>query len=127
MRQKPAFMELREQAIALRRAGKSRREIKELLAITSNWTLNEVLRGEPPQPWTWRPNAKDELRAKARDLRKQGLDYEEIVAELGVSKSSVSLWVRDMPRPPGGSPLAWPRSELDRSRSALPGEDSNLG
>src|SRR3984885_15451793 len=98
---KAGFIRLREQAIALRRAGKSRREIKELLAITSNWTLNEVLRGEPPQPWTWRPNAKDELRAKARDLREQGLDYEEIAAELGVSKSSVSLWVRDMPRPPG--------------------------
>src|SRR3984885_15399989 len=97
---KAGFIRLREQAIALRRAGKSRREIKELLAITSNWTLNEVLRGEPPQPWTWRPNAKDELRAKARDLREQGLDYEEIVAELGVSKSSVSLWVRDLPRPP---------------------------
>jgi hypothetical protein len=101
MTDKAAFIQLREQAIALRRAGKSRREIKELLAITSNWTLNEVLRGEPPQPWTWRPNAKDELRAKARDLREQGLDYEQIVAELGVSKSSVSLWVRDLPRPPG--------------------------
>lgn len=101
MGQNAAFTELRDQAIALRRAGKSRREIKELLAITSNGTLNEVLRGEPPQPWTWRPNAKDGLRAKARDLRKQGLDYEEIVAELGVSKSSVSLWVRDLPRPPG--------------------------
>jgi hypothetical protein len=101
MADKAAFIQLREQAIALRRAGKSRREIKELLAITSNWTLNEVLRGEPPQPWTWRPNAKDELRAKARDLRERGLDYEEIVAELGVSKSSVSLWVRDLPRPAG--------------------------
>ena len=101
MAEKAAFIELRKQAIALRRAGKSRREIKELLAITSNWTLNEVLRGEPPQPWTWRPNAKDDLRAKARDLREQGLDYEKIVAELGVSKSTVSLWVRDMPRPPG--------------------------
>jgi transcriptional regulator with XRE-family HTH domain len=101
MRQEAAFIQLREQAIALRRAGKSRREIKELLAITSNRTLNEVLRGEPPQPWTWRPNAKDDLRAKARELREQGFDYEEIVAELGVSKSSVSLWVRDLPRPPG--------------------------
>jgi transcriptional regulator with XRE-family HTH domain len=99
MIQKAAFIELREQAIALRRAGKSRREIAELLGITSHRTLNEALRGEPPQPWTWRPNAKDDLRARARDLRKQGLDYEEIVAELGVSKSSVSLWVRDMPRP----------------------------
>ena len=112
MRQNAAFIGLREQAIALRRAGKSRREIKELLAITSNWTLNEVLRGEPPQPWTWRPNAKDELRAKARELREQGLDYEEIVARLGVSKSSVSLWVRDLPRPPGLS------YEESRKRSA---------
>jgi transcriptional regulator with XRE-family HTH domain len=94
-----AFIQLREQAIALRRAGKSRREIAELLTITSNQTLNEVLRGEPPQPWTWRPNAKDDLRAKARDLREQGLDYKQIAKELGVSKSSVSLWVRDMPRP----------------------------
>jgi hypothetical protein len=74
MSETPAFLRLREQAVALRRAGKSRREIKELLAITSNWTLNEVLRGEPPQPWTWRPNAKDDLRAKARTLREQGLD-----------------------------------------------------
>jgi hypothetical protein len=112
MRNRAALIELREQAIALRRAGKSRREIKELLAITSNWTLNEVLRGEPPQPWTWRPNAKDDLRAKARDLREQGLGYEEIVTELGVSKSSVSLWVRDMPRPPGLS------YEESRKRSA---------
>jgi predicted transcriptional regulator len=87
--------------VALRRAGKSRREIKELLAITSNWTLNEVLRGEPPQPWTWRPNAKDDLRVRARDLREQGFGYNQIAAELGVSKSSVSLWVRDLPRPPG--------------------------
>jgi hypothetical protein len=101
MSQTPAFLQLRQQAVALRRAGKSRREIKELLAITSNGTLNEVLRGEPPQPWTWRPNAKDDLRVKARDLREQGFDYNQIAAELGVSKSSVSLWVRDMPRPPG--------------------------
>jgi hypothetical protein len=101
MSEKAAFLQLREQAIALRRAGKSRREIKELLAITSNWTLDEALRGEPPQPWTWRPNAKDDLRVKARDLREQGFDYNHIAAELGVSKSSVSLWVRDLPRPAG--------------------------
>jgi hypothetical protein len=69
-----------------------------MLDIKSNSTLNEVLSGEPPQPWTRRPNAKDDLRAKARTLREQGHDYEEIAAELGVSKSSVSLWVRDLPR-----------------------------
>jgi transcriptional regulator with XRE-family HTH domain len=81
-----------------RRAGKSRREIKELLGVGSNQTLNNALRGEPPQPWTWRPNAKDEVRVKARELRQKGLGYDDIVAELGVSKSTVSAWVSDMPR-----------------------------
>jgi predicted transcriptional regulator len=94
-----AFLELREQAIALRRAGKSRREIKELLHIGSNATLNDALRGEPPHPRNIRPNAKDDVRDLARELRIRGLDYEEIAAELGVSKSSVSLWVRDLPVP----------------------------
>jgi transposase len=90
---------LRGQAIALRRAGHSRREIKEILGIGSNQTLTEALRGEPPPEWTRRPRAKDDLHARARELREQGLDYEEIAGALGVSKSSVSLWVRDMPRP----------------------------
>src|SRR5215470_8638746 len=89
----------REQAIALRRAGKSRREIKEILRVGSNETLNDLLAGEPPPEWTRRPNAKDDLHAKARLLREQGLDYKRIAAELGVSKSSVSLWVRDLPWP----------------------------
>lgn len=43
--------------------------------------------------------AKTELKARARELRRAGRTYDEIVAELGVSKSSVSLWVRDPPRP----------------------------
>jgi hypothetical protein len=89
----------RGQAIALRRAGKSRREIKEILGIAGNSTLDYLLAGEPPPEWTRRPNAKDDLRAKARQLREQGLAYNQIAAELGVSKSSVSLWVRDLPRP----------------------------
>jgi transposase len=38
------------------------------------------------------------LHAKARELRAGGATYDEIAAELGVSKGSVSLWVRDMPR-----------------------------
>jgi transposase len=90
---------LREQAIALRRAGRSRREIKEILGIGSNQTLNEALHGEPPPEWTRRPRAKDDSHIRAHELRAQGLDYEEIAGALGVSKSSVSLWVRDMPRP----------------------------
>jgi predicted transcriptional regulator len=89
----------RAQAIALRRSGKSRREIKEILGITSNATLDKLLAGEPPPEWTRRPRAKDDLRAKARRLREQGLDYNRIAAELGVSKGSVSHWVSDMPWP----------------------------
>jgi transcriptional regulator with XRE-family HTH domain len=91
--------QLREQAVLLRRAGRSRREIREILQIKSNEQLNHALRGEPPPLSLRRPNAKDDLRAKARHLRGQGLAYNEIAAELGVSKSSISLWVRDLPHP----------------------------
>jgi transposase len=98
MTQKLTFDQLKDQAIALRQAGKSRREIKEILGV-GNSTLDKALRGVPPQPWTRRPRAKDELHEKARDLRAKGHTYAEIAAELGVSKGSVSLWVRDMPRP----------------------------
>ena len=87
------FDQLRSRAIELRRAGKSRREIREVLGIASNQTLCEALRGEPPPEWTRLPNAKDEVRARARELRGRGMDYEEIASRLGVSKSSVSLWV----------------------------------
>jgi transposase len=90
---------LRKQAVMLRRQGKSRRQIKEILGPMSNATLNDALRGEPPPEWTRRPRAKDDLRARARELRGQGLDYEEIAAALGVAKSSISLWVRDLPAP----------------------------
>lgn len=88
-----------EEIIALRRAGKSRRQIREILGPIGNSVLTDALQGVPPPEWTKRPNAKDDVRAKARELRLQGLDYEQIVATLGVSKSSVSLWVRDLPRP----------------------------
>jgi hypothetical protein len=38
------------------------------------------------------------VHAQAREMRARGQTYNEIAAELGVSKGSVSLWVRDMPR-----------------------------
>jgi len=83
----------------LRRQGRSRSQIKQILGPMSNSTLNDALKDEPPPGWTLRPNAKDELRSKARELRSQGLDYEEIAAALCVAKSSVSLWGRDLPTP----------------------------
>jgi len=89
---------LRGRAVALRRQGLSTRQIREELGI-DNWTLRPLLAGEPPPEWTKRPRAKDDLRTRARELRTLGWTYDRIVAELGVSKSSVSLWVRDLPRP----------------------------
>ncbi|WP_030341521.1 hypothetical protein [Streptomyces sp. NRRL S-1022] len=93
------FEALRERAIALRRAGHSLRQIRDELKIYNNDILNRLLKGEPPPEWTKRPRARDDLRARARELRLQGWTYDRIEAELGCSRSSVSLWVRDLPRP----------------------------
>lgn len=93
------FEGLREQAVALRRAGYSLRQIRDELKIFNNDILNQLVKGEPPPEWTKRPNAKDDLRARARELRVQGWTYDQIQAELGCSKSSISLWVRDLPKP----------------------------
>jgi hypothetical protein len=38
-------------------------------------------------------------REQARELRRQGLTYAEIAEQLTVAKSTVSLWVRDLPKP----------------------------
>lgn len=99
MRNTQEMTVLRERIVQLRREGKSRRQIKEILGTMSNSTLDDALKGEPPPEWTRRARAKDGLRERARKLREQGLDYEEIAGALGVAKSSVSLWVRDMPIP----------------------------
>jgi len=71
MRTNQELARLREQAIALRRQGKSLRQIKQILGPIGNQALSDALRGEPPPEWTRRPRAKDELRARARELRTQ--------------------------------------------------------
>jgi hypothetical protein len=43
--------------------------------------------------------SKDEEKNKARELRESGMAITKIAKELGVAKSSVSLWVRDIPQP----------------------------
>ncbi|MFD7085419.1 hypothetical protein [Streptomyces sp. NPDC059918] len=93
------FEALREQAVALRREGLSRRQIRDRLHVHNNDVLNRLLDGEPAPEWTKRPNAKDDLRDRARELRLQGLTYDQIRVEPGCSKSSISLWVRDLPKP----------------------------
>ncbi|MEU7113601.1 hypothetical protein [Streptomyces sp. NPDC046182] len=93
------FEGLRERAIALRREGLSLRQVRDRLQIYNNDMLHRLVKGEPPPDWTKRPNAKDDLRARARELRSQGMTYDQIQLELGCSKSSISLWVRDLPKP----------------------------
>ncbi|WP_370413190.1 hypothetical protein [Streptomyces fradiae] len=93
------FEGLRERAVALRREGLSLRQIRDRLQIYNNDMLHRLVKGEPPPDWTRRPNAKDDLRARARELRLEGKTYDQIQVELGCSKSSISLWVRDLPKP----------------------------
>ncbi|MFF8505012.1 hypothetical protein ACF07L_30785 [Streptomyces anulatus] len=93
------FEGLRERAVALRREGLSRRQIRDRLHVDNNDILNRLLQGEPAPEWTKRPNAEDDVRAKARELRLQGMTYDQIQVELGCSKGSISLWVRDLPKP----------------------------
>ncbi|SMQ16839.1 Putative ATPase subunit of terminase (gpP-like) [Streptomyces sp. Ag82_O1-12] len=93
------FEGLREKAVALRRQGLSLRQIRDELKIYNNDVLNQLVKGEPPPAWTKRPRAKDDLRERARELRLQGWTYDQIEVELGCSRSSVSLWVRDLPKP----------------------------
>ncbi|MGW7486047.1 hypothetical protein [Streptomyces sp. NPDC054786] len=100
----PDYEALRPQAVALRRAGLSRRQIRDRLHVHNNDILNRLLEGEPAPDWTRRPNAKDDLRERARALRREGRTYDEIQVELGCSKSSISLWVRDLPKPPPRTP-----------------------
>jgi transcriptional regulator with XRE-family HTH domain len=93
------FEGLRERAVALRRQGLSLRQIRDELKIFNNDILNQLVKGEPPPAWTKRPRAKDDLRERAREFRLQGWTYDQIEVELGCSRSSVSLWVRDLPKP----------------------------
>ncbi|MFD8236996.1 hypothetical protein ACFV20_34605 [Streptomyces sp. NPDC059696] len=93
------FEGLRQRAVTLRRQGLSLRQIRDELKIYNNDILNQLVKGEPPPAWTKRPNAKDDLREKARELRLQGWTYDQIEVELGCSRSSISLWVRDLPKP----------------------------
>ncbi len=53
---------MREEAVALRLAGKSIREIRDTLGPVGKRTLSAALRDTPPAEWTRRPNAKDDLR-----------------------------------------------------------------
>ena len=88
----------REQAVQLRLAGLSRSQIADALGLPGGGEpLSTWLRGVPAPAWTRRPRAKDDLRETAVAMRKEGRSYREIRDVVGVSKSTLSLWLRDVP------------------------------
>ena len=62
---------------------------------TGGQILDEWLKDVPLPAWK-RPRAKDDLREKAIQLRKKGWSYREIREVVPVSKSSLSLWLKDV-------------------------------
>jgi transposase len=85
--------------------GLSVRQIQQRLGVTRH-RLYEWLRGTPAPEWTNRPNAKDDLRARAERLRRDGWSVPEIAVELGVAKSTAFQWTRQIALDP----------DLERSR-----------
>ena len=83
-------MDEREAARALRREGKSRSQIKEALGLrTGGSTLTKWLKDIPPPEWTKRPNAKDDLRALAVEMRLAGNSYRQILETLPLPVAKV--------------------------------------
>ena len=91
---------MRRRAIELRLQGLSTSQIARELGIRVSSTLDRWLVGTPAPEWTSRPTAKDAERAQARQLRADGLSLRQISEKLNVAKSSVSIWVADVPSPP---------------------------
>jgi transposase len=63
-------------------------------------TISDWLKDLPNPEWTLRPQAKDELRAEAIELRKNGCSVPDIARRLGVAKSTAFLWTRHLPLDP---------------------------
>jgi transcriptional regulator with XRE-family HTH domain len=101
--------DIKERARQLRRESMSVKQIVAALGLTSTHIVQDWVQCVPPPAWTRRPRAKDAERARARELRMQGLTYDEIAQELRVSKSSISLWTRDLPHPERGPDDPGPR------------------
>jgi hypothetical protein len=82
----------------MRLAGMSRSQIADALGLGSGGEpLGRWLQGVPAPAWTRRPRAKDDLRETAVAMRREGRSYREIQTEVGVAKSTLSLWLRDVP------------------------------
>lgn len=88
------------------------RQIQQRLGVTRG-QLSEWLRGLPPPEWTRRPNAKDDLRQRALELRAQGWSVTDIAAEVGIAKSTAWQWVRHLPLDPDSERAAQKRAHSE--------------
>jgi transcriptional regulator with XRE-family HTH domain len=79
--------------------GLSAGQIGERLGVPAR-TVARWIHGLPVPAWTRRPNAKDQVRARAVALRAQGWSVPDIARELGVARSTAWLWVREQPLDP---------------------------
>jgi len=93
--------QLKEQARDMRRAGMSVSRIAHELGVRSHSVVQRWVADVPAPPWTRRPNAKDGVRQQARTLRVEGASLNDIAQKLSIAKSTASVWVRDLPVPPG--------------------------
>jgi transposase len=76
--------------------GLSRSQLIKIFGV-SNGTLTDWLRGIEPPTWTKRPNAKDDKRADAVELRKAGWSLKDIAERLDVAKSTAFRWAGHIP------------------------------
>ncbi len=87
---------------ALRSQGLNAKQIRERLPGVSAWVVNCAInrdaKAHAANPGL-RARAKDADRERARILRLNGQTYKQIQAALGVSKSTLSMWLRDLPHP----------------------------
>lgn len=87
---------------ALRSQGLTTKEIHARLPGVSTWAINCAInrdaKARASHPGL-RARAKDADREHARTLRLEGRTYTQIRAELGVSKSTLSMWLSDLPHP----------------------------
>lgn len=87
---------------ALRAQGLTGPQIRTRLPGVSQWAVNCAInrdaRALHVHPGL-RNRAKDADRERARTLRREGKTYKQIRAEIQVSNSTLSLWLRDLPYP----------------------------
>ncbi len=79
--------------------GLSISQLRKHLGVSTG-TLTDWLRGITPPEWTSRPNAKDDLRREAVELRKKGWSVNDLAMKLDVAKSTAYSWVKHLPLDP---------------------------